>query len=139
MHHLEKSKDSIAPGLLQKNILVVDDETAFLHAVKKLFQNEEFSICTAETLGEAIELIRQKLFHVVITDIRLTDVMSREGLEILKYAKSFRPETKVIILTGYGNSDVMEQAYELGASLYIEKPVSANLLRNIIKNHVREL
>ncbi len=121
-------------GASPKNILVVDDERAFLHAVKKLFNTDNFSVETAETLEEAITLINGRNFHIVITDIRLTDVMSREGLEILKYLRDHRPETRVIILTGYGNAEIMEKAYEMGASLYLEKPVSANILRNIIKN-----
>lgn len=118
----------------QMNILVVDDEKAFLHAVQRLFQTGEFSVDTAETFKEAIDLINEREFDVVLTDIRLTDVMSREGLEILKYLRENSPGTRVIILTGYGNPEIMERAYDMGASLYLEKPISANILRSIIRN-----
>ncbi len=117
----------------QIKILVVDDEKAFLHAVKRLFENGEFSIDTAETFKDAIDLINGREFDVVVTDIRLTDAMSREGLEILKYLRQRSPGTRVIILTGYGNPEIMERAYDMGASLYLEKPVSANILKSIIR------
>ncbi len=118
----------------QKNILVVDDESAFLLAVKRLFQDPQYSIETAETFEEAIDLINRREFHIVMTDIRLTDVMSKEGLEILRYVREFKPGTKVIVLTGYGNPEIMEKAYAMGASLFLEKPLPASILRSIIRN-----
>ena len=118
----------------QKNVLVVDDESAFLLAVRKLFQGQEFSVDTAETFEEAIDLINRRDFHIVITDIRLTNVMSKEGLEILRYVRENKPGTRVIVLTGYGSPEIMEKAYDMGAILFLEKPLSASVLRNIIRN-----
>jgi DNA-binding NtrC family response regulator len=120
----------------QKRILVVDDETAFLLSMKRALQAPEFFIATAESFGEAIALLDEQEFHIVITDIRLTTVMRKEGLEILQYVKGISSRTIVIILTGYGTAEIMESALSMGAHLYLEKPVSLNVLINIINNQL---
>ena len=121
----------------QKRILVVDDETAFLLSIKRVLNGPEYSIVTAESLEEAMKLLDEHAFHIVITDIRLTNVMRKEGLEILQHIKRTIPCTMAVILTGYGSPEIMEKAYSMGADLYIEKPVSLNILLSIIENQGR--
>ena len=118
----------------EKRVLVVDDETTFLMAIRKILDGPELCVDTAENYNDAIELINERNFNFVITDIRLTNVINTEGLDILKYIKEHRPETKVIILTGYGNTEIMEKAYSMGANIYLEKPVSSNVLRSILEH-----
>lgn len=118
----------------KKRVLIVDDEAAFLVSIKRLLQNFEFEIHTAETLQEAMDLLSEYEFGAVVTDVRLSNVMGREGFEILRHIKRHMPDTVVIILTGYGGSEAMETAYTLGANVYLEKPVSANVLRGILED-----
>ena len=126
--------------MTKKRVLIVDDEAAFLVSIKKLLQSFEFEIHTAETLREAMDLLSEHSFCAVVTDVRLSNVMGREGFEILKYIKQHIPVTVVIILTGYGGPEAMETAYTLGANVYLEKPVSANVLRGILEDSIgREL
>lgn len=117
----------------RKRILVIDDEIAFLMAVKKMLRTD-FLIFTAESLKGAIVLFDEQQFDMVITDIRLTGVMRDEGMDILKYVKESKPGTKVIVLTGYGDPELMRKAYAMGADLYLEKPVPVNILKNIIES-----
>jgi DNA-binding NtrC family response regulator len=118
----------------EKRVLVVDDETTFLMAIRKILDGPELCVDTAENFKDAIALINEKSFNFIITDIRLTNIINTEGLDILKYIKEHRPETKVIILTGHGNAEIMEKAYAMGANNYLEKPVSSNVLRSILAN-----
>ena len=118
----------------EKSVLIVDDEGTFLMAIKRILDGPELAVETAENFEDAIALINDRDFNFVITDLRLTDVINTEGLDILKHIRKHRPGTKVIILTGYGNTRIMEEAYSMGASLYLEKPVSGNILRSILVN-----
>lgn len=118
----------------EKRVLVVDDEAAFLMAISRILDGPGVHVDTAESLDDAMALINGRHFSFVITDIRLTDVINTEGLDILKYVKQHSPETKVIILTGYGNNEIMEKAYSMGANLYMEKPVSGNIIKSIVIN-----
>ncbi len=112
---------------------MVDDETVFLQAFKRLLQGSRVEADTAETFEDAMTLLKKRDYKVVIADIRLAGVLGEEGLEILKYVKKTNSETKVIIVTGYGNPDVMKKAYTLGADFYFEKPVSFKILYEAMK------
>jgi len=123
--------------VIKRRVLIVDDETAFLLAIKRLLTGPDISIDTAATLDDAIALLHSADFNAVITDIRLTNVLGMEGLEILRYVKEHSPGTVVVILTGYGNTGIMETAYNMGANVYLEKPVPPNILKNVLENSWR--
>ncbi len=114
-------------------ILVVDDEQAFLFGLKRLLNEPEMSVDTVETFEGAIDFLNKQTYDVVIADVRLTGVLQQEGLEILKIVKKYKPLTKVIIITGYGTPEVMQKVYELGGDHYFEKPISVDILLNILK------
>lgn len=117
-----------------KQILITDNEPAILFAFKKLFSGNKVKVDTAETLEEAIALINKNDYNVIIADLRLTGVLGKEGLDILRYSKELKPQAKVILITGYGSPEVMEKAFTLGAAYYFEKPVTTSKLRDALKN-----
>jgi ActR/RegA family two-component response regulator len=112
----------------------VDDEAAILMAFKKLLQTKDITVDTAETMGEAEDLLKKNIYNAAIVDLRLTGVTGEEGLEIIKYIKEYCAQTHVILVTGYGSPKVMEKAQVLGAAFYFEKPVSGDTLRNALKS-----
>lgn len=125
------NEDPVA--IMHRNILVIDDEAAFLLALKKLLSSDTVHILTAETLESSLQLLQSQSWDAVIADIRLTGVDRQEGLSILKEIKDHSPEVRVIMMTGFGNPDVMQSAYDLGADYYFEKPVSINVLKGALR------
>ncbi len=119
---------------MQKQVLVVDDETTILLAFKKILQKPGINVDTAENINDVKGLLNKTCYDAVITDLRLSGVSGEEGLEVIRYAKECNPDTKVILMTAYGNQDVMKKAYSLGAAFYFEKPVSINVLKDALKN-----
>jgi len=119
---------------MKQRILIVDDEKAILVAFKKLLQSSHMVVDTAETIGEAENLLEENIYNAAIIDLRLTGVNGEEGLEIIKHIKEFYPQTNVILVTGYGSSAVMERAQALGSAFYFEKPVSIEILKNALKS-----
>jgi DNA-binding NtrC family response regulator len=119
---------------MTKHLLLVDDEPTILMAFKKLLQNPEMSVDTAENIEYAKELVDERAYDAVIADLRLSGFAGEEGLEIIRYVKERRPETQVILITAYGNQEVMKRAYNLGAAFYFEKPVSTNVIKNALKS-----
>jgi len=116
-----------------KRILIVDDETAILFAYQKLFRIFGVIIDVCETFEHAIELIKNNIYEIVLTDIRLTHADGKEGLEILRYIKNHHSETEVIVMTGYGNEAIKKEAIALGVSYYFEKPVSPDVIIEILR------
>ena len=117
-------------------VLVVDDEQAFLLGIKKLLQTPEMMIDTAETFEDAMSLLDGHRYAAVVADIRLTGILREEGLDILKYIKEQYPATKVIMITGYGNPEVMDRALLYGADYYFEKPVPLQMLKKALSECV---
>lgn len=117
-----------------QRILIVDDEIAILLAFKKILQSPDIEVDTAETIDEAEALLKDNSYNVAIVDLRLTGVDGEEGLKIIKHIKEFYSQTEVILVTGYGNSIIMEKAQARGAAFYFEKPVSSEVLKDALKS-----
>ena len=86
-------------------------------------------VITTARIEEAEYAIKSTLFEVILADIRLTGVLGREGLELLPYVREKSPESKVIIMTGYGSPGVEKEAYEKGAFFYFDKPIDLVFLK----------
>jgi DNA-binding NtrC family response regulator len=124
---------------MQKATLIVDDESSYLLAARKILQSNDITVDTAETFEEAISLLSEKDYCAVILDIRLSGADGSEGVEILKFLKEKSPRTRSIICTGYGNDAMKKKVYLLGADLYLEKPVSMGLLKDLIYEEIYDL
>jgi len=85
---------------MHRNILIVDDEVAFLHPMKKMLNGPRIHVDTADTYEQAMLLVRTIRYDAVIADVRLGGALSREGLAILDFIKARDNHTKVIIMTG---------------------------------------
>ena len=119
---------------MPKHVLVVDDEATILIAFKKLLESPDIEVDIAETLEDARGLMNKRSYEAVIADLRLSGIAGEEGLEIIRCVKERNPETHIILITAYGNQDVMKRAYNLGASFYFEKPVSTNVIKDALKS-----
>lgn len=118
---------------MAKKLLVVDDEVAFLIALRKLLAEPDIEVDTAETMEDSMGLLEINTYDAVIADIRLTGVQRKEGIMILDHVKKNNGDTKVIMMTGFGNPEVMQEAYSLGADFYFEKPVSVSVLKGALQ------
>ncbi len=116
-----------------KRILIVDDEIAILMAFKKLFEDTEIIADIANTKEDAMKLLKIHIYDAVITDLRLTNNLPDEGLEILSFVKENHPTTRMILITAYGNEEIKEKTVKLTGALYLEKPISGKLLKETLK------
>ncbi len=114
-------------------ILLVDDEAAILFGFKKLLQCDDVKVDTAETFETALNLLGAHEYQFVITDLKLSGSSGGSGFGIIRHVKTTSPNTQVILITGYGNQEIMEKAFSMGAAGYYEKPVSAHTLRDALK------
>lgn len=111
-----------------KRLLIVDDEPVFLLAARKILQEPDFEVDVAETVDEVRTLLRRHHYDAVIVDLRLDGANGQEGFDIIRLMKDLRPKAKRILMTAYGDHKVRKTAIDLGVHLYLEKPVSVELL-----------
>ncbi|HSF41633.1 MAG TPA: response regulator, partial [Thermoanaerobaculia bacterium] len=77
-----------------KRLLVVEDETAILHALELYFRNRGFEVDTATEREEAEGLLSRQPYGVVIADLRLGDSEGTEGLEVISAVRRCSPKTR---------------------------------------------
>mgnify|MGYP001059463672 CR=1 FL=1 len=100
-------------------ILIVDDEKDILRALEFILSREGYSVSTATSGEEAIELLKKAEYDLVLTDLRMEGM---DGLEVLQKTLQMRPSTLVIIMTAYATVESAVTAMKMGASDYIVKP-----------------
>jgi DNA-binding NtrC family response regulator len=115
-------------------VLIVDDEMATAFGLKALLEGPDVEVLTAVNPVAAKRILRSEQISVLLSDIRLSGTLDAEGLDLLQFAKEKCPDTKVILMTGYGDPAIMQQAFKMGASYYFEKPVELNVLSAAIHN-----
>lgn len=112
-------------------ILIVDDETNLLTALKLALSDEAYSVVCASSATAALYRLEKESFDLLITDLRLPDV---DGLELLRTVKTLDPTIVVIMLTAYGTIDSAVTALQNGAYHYLTKPLDIQELKAVITN-----
>ena len=113
------------------NILIVDDEPKMRDLIARALEKDGHVVETADSKKSALERVSGGNFGLVITDLKMeTD---EAGVEILAQVKEERPETEVILMTGYATIEVGARAIEEGASDYLIKPVNLGELRDRVR------
>ena len=115
---------------MQEEVLVVDDEPQMLIAINETLRRKGYSITTAGSAREALCRMREKYYHLVITDMRMPEM---NGVDLLKRVKASVPRTPVVMLTAYGTIQSAVDAMKQGAFDYLLKPFSAESLENVVR------
>jgi len=112
------------------SILVIDDEQIALKNLTHILKNEGYQITPKQNSTEALALIRDKGFDLILTDLKMEKV---DGMDILKFSRENHPGTEVIMITGYATVDSAIDAMKAGAYHYIAKPYKIDEVRKVVK------
>ncbi|MEO0327194.1 MAG: ActR/PrrA/RegA family redox response regulator transcription factor [Pseudomonadota bacterium] len=105
------------------NLLIVDDDRPFLQRLARAMENRGFEVRTAESVAEGMKNVRSNPPDYAVVDMRLND---GNGLDVIEEIRRRKPESKAIILTGYGNIATAVTAVKIGAVDYLAKPADAD-------------
>jgi DNA-binding NtrC family response regulator len=106
-------------------IVVVDDENSICHGCRLPLTDLGYTVEVFLEGGAALQSIQRGNYDLVLLDIKLPDV---DGMEILKQIRKQKPDTKVIMMTGYASVENAVNTMKLGAFDYLSKPFSADEL-----------
>jgi len=114
-----------------KRVLIVDDEETLTWSMARSLSRDKdkYEVIIANNGREALNQLKKNNVDLVISDIRMPDI---NGLDLLVSIKKEYPQTKVIIMTAYGSSDVQREANQRGSLYYVEKPFEIADIRKII-------
>ena len=112
-----------------KSLLLVDDDEAFLRRLGKAMEKRGFEVEMAGSVaaGQAIATNRPPAYAVV--DLRLED---GNGLDVVETLRTRRPESRIVVLTGYGAIATAVAAVKIGATDYLSKPADATDVTNAL-------
>jgi two-component system, response regulator RegA len=111
------------------SLLIVDDDKAFLTRLGRAMELRGFKVRMAASVAEGREMIAAEAPAFAVVDMRLED---GNGLEIIEALSKARQDTKVVVLTGYGNIATAVTAVKLGAMDYLSKPADADDISNAL-------
>jgi CheY-like chemotaxis protein len=111
-------------------ILILDDDPVVTLSCKRILGAEGYSISTVDKGEDALNKISKQDFDLLISDVRLPDI---SGMEVLKEARVIKPETDVVIITGYPTLEDAKESSRLGAQQYLEKPFTPDFMINVAK------
>ncbi len=115
-------------------ILVVDDEKSIRTTLREFIEEDGHEVLTAEDAEEALSLLGEDSFDIVVTDIILPRVT---GVALLDRIRSIGPDVQVVMITGEPNVETAAAAVRAGAFDYLSKPISQNEIRAVIASAVR--
>ncbi len=113
----------------QTKVLLVDDELEFASALAERLQLRNYNVKTASNALEALAAIHNQMPDVIILDLKIPGM---NGIETLKTIKQIDHTIEVIILTGHGDVQSVEEGMKNGAFEYIMKPVDIGELTSKI-------
>jgi DNA-binding NtrC family response regulator len=102
------------------NVLIVDDEEVVRLSHLRSLQSANCNAWVAEDGVEALKVMEQQPFDVILLDLRMPNL---DGMEVLRTIKDRWPESEVVVITGYPTIESAKEAVRLGAYNYIAKPV----------------
>jgi DNA-binding NtrC family response regulator len=116
-------------GLLQENILIVDDDVNILELIQRHLQTLNYHSYKAISVKEAIQILKDTQIDLLITDLRMPDV---DGFQLIKYVSEHYPELPKLVVTGYPSLNEALNVMKSGAVDYLVKPFTKEELKEAV-------
>ncbi|MFD1735150.1 response regulator [Bacillus salitolerans] len=118
---------------MSEKILIVDDQFGIRILLNEVFNKEGYNTFQAANGFQALEIVDKHSPDLVLLDMKIPGM---DGIEILKRMKAVDPDIQVIIMTAYGELDMIQEAKELGAITHFAKPFDIDEIREAVKKHL---
>ncbi|ALC86565.1 MULTISPECIES: response regulator [unclassified Bacillus (in: firmicutes)] len=118
-----------------KHILIVDDQLGIRMLLKEVFSQEGYEVSLAANGPEALDIASEESLDGVLLDMKIPGM---DGIKILTLLKEKYPNLPVMMMTAYGELNLIQEAKDLGASLYFTKPFDIFEVRDAVNNILKK-
>lgn len=115
---------------MSNKLLIVDDQYGIRILLNEVFNREGYTTFQAASGVQALEIVQKHSPDLVLLDMKIPGM---DGIEILKRLKAIDQSIQVIIMTAYGELDMIQEAKELGAISHFAKPFDIDEMRAAVK------
>ena len=125
------STDKPAPP----HILVMEDDKNVARGLEMVLTEAGYVVDLAGTGKLALEAFRQKRFDLLVADLRLPDA---DGMDIVRQVRANKPQTEVIVITGYGTPSLAVDAMKIGVQDFLPKPFTEDQIKAAVNDALKE-
>ena len=129
-HEMHRNEPYIPP-----NILIMEDEFSIAKGLEMVLKEDGYSVALAMTGKDALDILNKKTIDLLVADLRLPDI---DGMDVIKAVKEKRPETGVVVITGYASVPSAVNAMKLGTFDYLPKPFTDDEIKMAVKGALHE-
>jgi DNA-binding NtrC family response regulator len=117
-------------------LLIIDDERIALRNLEHVMKKEGYDVTSTQSGMNALKLLDEQQFDVVLTDLRMEKV---DGMQVLAKSRERYPDSEVIMITGFATLDSAVDAMRHGAFHYIAKPFKLDEVRKVVKEAIAKV
>lgn len=110
-------------------ILVLDDEPIVCKRLQPALEKLGFEVDTFTRSVEAMHQVQQSAYDIVITDLKMKEI---DGMRFLEEVKKRRPQTEVIVITGFATMETAKQSFQKGVFDFIAKPFKLSEIQDVV-------
>ncbi|NMD70038.1 response regulator [Bacillus sp. DNRA2] len=118
---------------MKGKVLIVDDQFGIRILLNEVLQKEGYQTFQAANGVQALEIVNKNMPDLVLLDMKIPGM---DGIEILKRMKVVEPDIRVIIMTAYGELDMIQEAKDLGALTHFAKPFDIDDIRAAVRKYI---
>ncbi len=135
LKEIEEWAASEGKKAVTRNILIVDDEETVRNTFRRILKKEGYRVREAREGREALHLIEEEVPDLVLLDLKMEGM---DGVETLGEIREGFPGLDVIVVTGFGNTELMEKALQYAPFTVINKPCSGEELIRALQPHLQD-
>jgi len=110
-------------------VLVLDDEPIVCKRLQPALEKLGFTVDTFTQSVEAMHQVQQSAYDIVITDLKMKEI---DGMRFLEEVKKQRPQTEVIVITGFATMETAKQSFQKGVFDFIAKPFKLSEIQDVV-------
>lgn len=119
-----------------RKILIIDDQMGIRMLLTELLRREGYETYQAANGKEAIALLAANAFHLILLDMKIPGM---NGIEILREIRQREPGVPVMMMTAYGELEMVEEAKKLGVVHYFAKPFDVEEIRREVNKALADV
>ena len=122
-------------NIRDKSLVIIDDDEPFVRRLGKAMEKRGFRVSYALSVSEGKKIVKLNPPAFAVVDLKLGD---GNGLEVVEQIRNLRPDSKIVVLTGYGAIATAVAAVKIGATDYLAKPADANDITSALLTDINQ-